>query len=162
MQTHCMTSHIQTIIRSPCRSQSPIRRRRGSRSRSRSRSRTPPLYLRTALQVPASRGFGGPIPFRRPPAPPPAFLVNNRSLDPDVRMHFISLYDQGLVRPGDLGPACINFLQGLPLGASASVLDEFASLDHSRYRQNHTCQHVTFNFQHSDVRLIILHLCSPC
>lgn len=75
----------------------------------------------------------GPPPFRRPPAPPPPWLVNNRAMDVDVRGHFLSLYERGMLRPGDLDPACMPFLQGLPKNVAGSALDEFSSLDHTRY-----------------------------
>ena len=80
-------------------------------------------------------GFGGAMGpgIRRGPAPPPQWLVTNRILDPDVRNHFLSLYDRGLVRPGDLeAHEVLPFLQGLPKPAAAFALDEFGSLDHAR------------------------------
>ena len=63
--------------------------------------------------------------------------MNNRAMDVDVRGHFLSLYERGMLRPGDLDPACMPFLQGLPKNAAGSVLDEFSSLDHTRYDMGH-------------------------
>ncbi len=83
---------------------------------------------------PFRRGSGGPMGGLPPlPAPPPPWLLNNRILAPDVRGHFLSLYERGVLRPGDLEPAAATFLQGLPPHAAAGVLDEFSGLDHGRW-----------------------------
>jgi hypothetical protein len=66
------------------------------------------------------------------PPPPPTWLLSNRILPPDVRGHFISLYERGILLPQELDPVCLLHLEDLPHNAAAEVLHEFAGLQHSR------------------------------
>ena len=78
--------------------------------------------------------FGGMGHALRPPSPtPPNWLITNRALDPDVRLHFLSLYDRGILRPGDLEGDCLPFLQNLPKPAAAFALDELGSMETFRW-----------------------------
>eukprot|EP00798_Chlamydomonas_sp_ICE-L_P019020 gene19020-25612_t len=68
-----------------------------------------------------------------PPCQVPLWLANSR-LQPSVRKFFESLFLRGQLKGGDLEPACITFLEPLPVYAAILVLEEFASLDLMRIR----------------------------
>lgn len=74
--------------------------------------------------------------FRRggPGGGPPPFWISTSRLAPDVRMFFSSLFEGGLLRQGDLEPACVHFLEMLPPHLGFAVLHELCRLDLYRIR----------------------------